>query len=267
MTEAVVVHIDGAVATLQLNRPESLNALNPDMILALTQSVVRVANNAAVRCVVLRGSGGHFMAGGDLGFFADRLAAMNETSELLDASVFERVNQIILGLTQMSKPVIASVEGAVAGFGLSLMLACDLVVAADNAQFTSAYRSIGATPDGGMSFHLPRLVGVKKAMELILIGDRFDAQQALQMGLVNRVVAADQLTSATDGWAQKLVDGPGQAIARSKQLLHQAWGRSLSEQLAEEAAVFRASTRTGDFAEGVRAFLDKRAPRFNQEDS
>ena len=165
----------------------------------------------------------------------------------------------------MPQPVIASVHGAVAGFGLSLMGACDLAIAADDAYFTSAYRHIGVTPDGGSTWTLPRLVGVKKAMEIVLLGERFDAREAMSIGLVNRVVPAAELAAATLTMARSLASGPALAMANGKRLVNQSMQRSFSAQLSDEAASFSACASRDDFAEGIRAFMDKRPPKFDAQ--
>lgn len=263
MPDAVEINLQGPVATLVLNRPESLNALNQDMIEGLASAFDRVSQEETIRCLVLKGSGGHFMAGGDLEYFASQLANQPPGQPVLDDAVFERVHALILQMQNAPQPILACVQGAVAGFGLSLMLACDLVLAAENTAMTTAYRSIGATPDGGMSFHLPRLVGLKKAMELVLLGDRIDARQALAMGLVNRVVPSEELESSLEAWVAALVSGPAWALSHSKKLLNSGWQHSLSQQLHMEAEVFQEASKMPDFREGVQAFLAKRSPKFN----
>jgi 2-(1,2-epoxy-1,2-dihydrophenyl)acetyl-CoA isomerase len=168
---------DGAIATLTLNRPASLNALDLDMIEALVAHTAALAADASVRCVIVNGAGKHFMAGGDIRMFAAELSTTPAERQQRFGGIIARVHAAIEQIHRMPQPVIASVHGAVAGFGLSLMGACDLAIAADDAYFTSAYRHIGLTPDGGSTWTLPRLVGVKKAMEIVLLGERFDARR------------------------------------------------------------------------------------------
>jgi 2-(1,2-epoxy-1,2-dihydrophenyl)acetyl-CoA isomerase len=162
----------------------------------------------------------------------------------------------------MDKPVIAVVHGAVAGFGLSLMLACDFALAADNAYFTMAYCHIGLSPDGGATWSLPRLVGLRKATELALLGERFDARTAATLGLVNRVVPLAELNREAELLAARLAAGPAAALARTKALLQSSFDHSLDQQLGAEKRAFAACAAEPDFAEGLAAFAEKRQARF-----
>ena len=176
-----------------------------------------------------------------------------------------RLHAAIEHLHRMPHPVVGRVHGAVAGFGLSLMNACDLVVAADDSYFASAYRQIALTPDGGGSWALPRLVGLRKAMEILLLGERFGAADALSLGLVNRVVPAAELDAATNAVVQALATGPALALRNAKRLVRESLSRSLSEQLDAEASSFAACAGTADFVEGITAFLAKRPPQFGHD--
>ncbi|HTS20607.1 MAG TPA: enoyl-CoA hydratase-related protein [Casimicrobiaceae bacterium] len=262
MTSPLLLHRDGAVATLTLNRPESLNALDPAMIDALAPQTAALAADASVRCVIIRGAGKHFMAGGDIRHFAGQLELAPDERRNDFARLIARVHAAIETLQRMPQPVVASVHGAVAGFGLSLLCACDLAIAADDAYFTAAYRHLGVTPDGGLTYALPRLVGSRKAMEIVLLGDRFGAEDALRLGLVNRVVPQAELARATGELAAALASGPELATRNAKRLLRQSLSQPLSAQLDAEAASFAACAATADFGEGVSAFLAKRPPRF-----
>jgi len=251
----------GAVATVTLNRPEALNTLSWDMNQELAELSSRLELDDSVRCVVLQGAGEHFMAGGDIkGFSAGPSDAQSRKIG------FERgiaqTHSIITRLRRMPKPVIASVQGAVAGFGVSLMCACDLVVAADNSYFTLAYCHIGTTPDGGATYALPRTVGTKLAMEIALLGDRFDAERALQLGLVNRVVPVAQRQDAAAALAARLAKGPTAVYGRTKRLINESHTHTLAEQLQAEQDSFVSSVLCADFAEGIAAFVDKRKPHF-----
>ena len=265
MTNPVLLARDGSVATLTLNRPESLNALDPAMMDALVAHTAALAADPSLRCVVVRGAGRHFMAGGDIRHFAGQLALAPDERQRLFTRMIGRLHAAIEQLQRMPHPVLASVHGAVAGFGLSLLCACDLAIAADSSYFTAAYRQLGLTPDGGLSYALPRLVGSKKAMEILLLGERFGAEEALRLGLVNRVVPETELERATAAMATALAAGPVLATRNGKRLLRQSLSQSLSAQLEAEAASFGACAATGDFVEGVRAFLDKRAPDFGKD--
>lgn len=262
MNSPLLLSRAGAVATLTLNRAESLNALDLGMIDALVEHTAALAADASVRCVIVNGAGRHFMAGGDIRMFASELSLASEARRKRLAGIIARVHAAIEAIHRMPQPVIASVQGAVAGFGLSLLAACDLAIAADDAYFTLAYRHIGTTPDGGSTWTLPRLVGTRRAMEMALLAQRFDAAEALRIGLVNRVVGATELVESTAAMAETIASGPALAMTNGKRLINQSSTRSLSEQLAAEAASFGACAATGDFAEGVRAFLEKRPPRF-----
>jgi 2-(1,2-epoxy-1,2-dihydrophenyl)acetyl-CoA isomerase len=202
------------------------------------------------------------MAGGDIRTFAGMLDGEPDERTRRFKRMIARLHSAIEAFHRMPHPVIGQVQGAVAGFGLSLMNACDLVVAADNAYFASAYRAIALTADGGGSWALPRLVGMRRAMEIMLLGERFDAQQALAWGLVNRVVPLAEIDATMAAIVESLADGPALAIRNAKRLMRESLARSLSEQLDAEAASFAACAGTRDFAEGIAAFLEKRPPRF-----
>lgn len=265
MNTTLLLDRDGAIATLTLNRPASLNALDSEMVEALITHSAALAADGSVRCVIIKGAGRHFMAGGDIRSFGGQLADAPSDRRHYFTRLVEHMHVAIENLQRMPHPVLASVHGAIAGFGLSLMCACDLAIASESSYFTSAYRHLGLTPDGGMSYTLPRLVGLKKAMEIVLLGERFDATEALRLGLVNRVVPESELHAATDQLAMALATGPVLAIRNGKRLLSQSLSQSLSAQLQSEAQSFGACAATEDFAEGVRAFLDKRTPRFGDD--
>ena len=265
MNSTLLLTRDGPVATVTLNRPESMNTLDLAMIDALVAHFATIAADPTLRCVVLNGAGKHFMAGGDIRMFAEQLSAPADLRQKQFSAIVSRVHAAIEQLQRLPQPVIASVHGAVAGFGLSLMSACDLALAADSSYFTSAYRHIGLTPDGGSTWTLPRVVGVKKAMEIVLLGERFGADEALRIGLLNRVVPQAELAAATAAMAHLIATGPALAMTNGKRLLNQSLAHSLSEQLSAEATSFGACASRPDFAEGIRAFLDKRPPRFGSD--
>ena len=262
MTDAVLCDMREGVATITLNRPEALNALNIDLARRLADVIHTVEHDASVRCVVIRGAGGHFMAGGDLKLFKGELGKPAEARRRFFRAMVETVHPTMLAIRRMEKPVIASVEGAAAGFGLSLMCACDLAIAADNAYFSLAYISIGTSPDGSGSFFLPRIVGLRRATEIALLGERFDARRALDLGLINRLVPLDQLGIETSVLAQRLANGPTFAYGATKKLLNASLDRTLEAQLEAEAASFSTCSTTEDFVEGITAFTEKRKPAF-----
>jgi 2-(1,2-epoxy-1,2-dihydrophenyl)acetyl-CoA isomerase len=267
MTESAKAHFLGSIADgiawATLNRPDSLNAFSFDMRDELIRFLRAIENDPQVRCVVLRGAGGNFMAGGDVKAFTAQLALPAEDRRALFESMCHAMHPIIYLMRRVQKPVIASVEGACAGLGMSLVLAADLAIAADNAMFTLAYVKIGTTPDGGASFFLPRTVGMKRAMEIALLSDRLDASAAERLGIVNRVVPAGQLADETRALAVRLAAGATQAIGRTKALLSGALSHDLETHLQLEAVNFAASTVTSDMVEGVTAFVEKRRPKFD----
>lgn len=262
MSPPLLLERAGPVATLTLNRPASLNALDFVLMDALVAAAGEVATDDALRVVVIRGAGKHFMAGGDLRTFAGELGKPPHQRDADFRRMIGTLHGAIELLHRMPHPVVASVHGAVAGFGLSLMNACDLVIAAEDTYFAAAYRNIALTPDGGGSWSLPRLVGTRRAMEILLLGERFDARRALEMGLVNRVVPAAELEGATAAVVQALAQGPVLAIRNTKRLVRESLSHSLSTHLDAEARSFGACAATADFAEGISAFLDKRPARF-----
>lgn len=271
----VLTSADG-VATITLNRPEVLNALNAAMVSRLHALAAEVETDETIRAVVIRGAGRTFMAGGDIGQFARFLDAQKGDSgggepighgdgadpEAAFADLLEQVNAIVLTLRRMRKPVLAVVEGAAAGFGVSLALACDMVMASDAARFSPSYARIGATPDGGATWHLPLAIGRHAAFELLTLADGVDAQAAKDLGFVNRVVPADDIDTECESMARTLAMLPTAAVGRTKALLDRASEDQLDIHLAREAKAFVASTRTADFQEGVRAFVEKRRPKF-----
>lgn len=259
---AVLYEVRDRIAVLTMNRPDALNALNRDMIDGLAEASAQAAADDAVRVLVVRGAGKHFMAGGDLKWFREEIDGRHPAIEPHFQRCLHDVHRTTRTLRKMGKPVIGAVQGAVAGYGLSLMLACDLALAADDAYFTLAYCHIGQTPDGGSTWALPRIVGARKAAELALLGDRFDARTAGDLGLVNRVVPLADLERETFALAERLAQGPQLALARTKALLNQSFSTSLDEQLDAEQASFARCAAEPDFAEGLAAFVEKRRANF-----
>ncbi len=259
----LLTEVDGSVAYGTFNRPAVPNALSQDMRQQMFEFLQEVDRDPAVRCVVFRGMGEHFMAGGDVKSFAKSAQETppQERREEFEARIHS-LHPMIFLIRRLRKPIIASVQGAAAGFGLSFVLACDLAIAADDAFFMSAYIKIGTNPDGSGTYFLPRTVGMKKAMEIALLSDRIDAATAAQLGIVNRVVPAKDLVAETQTLAQRLAAGPTHAIANTKALLNASLGNTLETQLASEAVHFADCAATDDWVEGVTAFAEKRTPVF-----
>jgi 2-(1,2-epoxy-1,2-dihydrophenyl)acetyl-CoA isomerase len=232
--------------------------MDDELMIALRVAVEDVSRDASVRAVLLRGEGPAFCAGGDVPLFKERLP------ELPDLIVHwgRELHFAIQELRRMEKPVLAAVHGAVAGAGMSLMFAADLAVAAADTRFTLAYSNIGASPDGGSTYFLPRLVGYRKAMELALLPERFDAQTAQSLGLVNWVVPPEQLGQEGVRIARRLASGPTRAYAEAKRLFNQSGGAAMEAQMEEELRAFARCARTADLREGVTAFVEKRPPVF-----
>lgn len=262
MSDAVLVTRSGAVATVTLNRPAALNALDDAMMDGMAEAFGTLEADPGVRAVIVTGAGEHFMAGGDIKFFHRGLDIPPAERRRRVEQFVHRVHPTVLTIRRMSAPVIASVRGAAAGFGMSLVMACDLALAADDAYFTLAYTLIGTTPDGSGTYHLPRIVGMKKAMALALLSERFDAKTALGLGLVNKVVPAAELEAATKALAERIAAGPTRAYGLTKRLLNRSLASTLEAQLQAECESFADCAASDDFAEGVRAFVEKRKPRF-----
>jgi 2-(1,2-epoxy-1,2-dihydrophenyl)acetyl-CoA isomerase len=265
MSSDLIVSVENHVGYLTLNRPEARNALSEDIVTGLKTHLSAWEGDPSVRSIVLRGAGEHFQSGGDVkrfGPIASRPAA--ERRALFEARI-HNLHPVMFLMRRLRKPVIASVQGAAAGAGLSLMMACDLVVASETAFFTLAYIHIGTSPDGGGTYFLPRTVGMKKAMEIALLGDRFDARTAQAWGLVNFVVPPAALAEETRKLAERLAAGPLHAIGNTKALLNASVGNTMESQLQAEAVSFADCSATRDWVEGVTAFAEKRKPQFTGE--
>jgi 2-(1,2-epoxy-1,2-dihydrophenyl)acetyl-CoA isomerase len=258
MSDVVKLSVAGGIATIVLNRPHVMNAMDGEMMQQLRPVTEAVEKDASVRAVVLRGEGAAFMAGGDVAVFHQHLAELPE----LIVTWGREMHAAFLALRRMGKPVLASVHGAVAGAGFSLMCAADLAIASADTRFTLAYANIGASPDGGSTYFLPRLVGYKKAMEMIMLPDRFDAETARLLGLVNWVVPNEKLAEDTARIAQRLAAGPTRAFAEAKRLVNQSLD-PLDTQMEQELQAFSRCARGSDLKEGVTAFVEKRKPVFS----
>lgn len=255
--QPIVVSRQTAVAVIRFNRPAVLNAIDLDTARAFAAAVDAVTADDGVRVIVLAAEGPSFIAGGDLGYFraaADRAAA----AEILIGTM----HPALLKLSRDRRPIVASLKGAVAGGGVGVALAADLAVAADDVRFNLAYVAVAASPDCGSTWNLVHLVGLRKAMELALLGDKVDAAEALRLGLVNRVVPLAELEMATESIARRLAAQSPLAIARTKTLLRAAVGAPFATQLDAERTAFAAGAVTEDFGEALDAFFAKRKPVF-----
>lgn len=246
------------VATLTLNRPEAYNAFTLALGREIFHAVLDVDDDPDVRCLVIAGAGRAFCAGGDVKEFVDNLDRIGAHVKELTTYLHGAVSR----LCRSDMPVIVAVNGVAAGGGLSLVLAGDLVVAAESARFTMAYSKIAATPDGSSSYFLPRLIGLRRAMELYFTNRVLSAREALDWGLVTRVVPDAELRSAVDALAGELAQGPTRAFGAAKRLFHQATWESLETQMEAESQAIAASGRTEDFRAGVTAFANKKTPTF-----
>src|SRR5256885_6866575 len=256
--ESLILDRRDGVATITLNRPDAFNALTLGLGRELFHAALEVDEDPTVRCVVVTGAGRAFCAGGDVRDFADNLEHIGVLIKELTTYLHGTVSRFC----RSDKPVIMGVNGVAAGGGLSFALSGDLVIAAESARLTMAYSKIAATPDGSSSYFLPRLVGLRRAMELYFTNRVLSAREALEWGLVTRVVPDAELKSAVDALARELAQGPSKAFGGAKRLFHQSTWESLETQMELEAQAIAASGRTEDFKNGVRAFANKKTPTF-----
>lgn len=262
----VVVETKDAVAWLRLNRPARMNAVTAAMRRELVDALKRVERDGAVRCVVLTGAGRAFCAGQDVAEFAGDVAgalAGAQASEVAGRTLREEYIPIVMALRTMAKPVVAAVNGVAAGVGASFALACDIRIGSPAAAFVEAFIGLALVPDGGATWMLPRLVGTGRAMEMFLTGAPVGADEAERLGLLNRVVSQDELEGAAGELAGRLAAGPAGAIAATKRAVNHAASSGLEEAMEYESYLQEVMAASGDFREGVEAFLGKRPPRFD----
>lgn len=258
MTDTVLLTKQDAIATLTFNRPEQMNCLNLEMATELAEKTEQILYDKNIRAVLLKGAGPLFMAGGDIQYFHQTLEKM----PLGVLKIIRLVHSSILNLQNMQKPVLACVHGSVAGVGVSIMLAADLVIAAAATKFTVAYNKLGISPDGGSTYFLPRVVGLKKASELIMLSEVFNTEKAQTLGLVNWVVPEEKLPEESEKILRKLAEGPTLAFAQTKQLLLKSSQNDSAQQLELEASAFVGLSSSHDFHAGVKAFVAKTTAEF-----
>ncbi len=247
------------VAHITLNRPKQLNALNLQMARELMYAALECDSDRTIRAVHLSGAGTAFCAGGDL----DEFASAENTAPVLLKEMTTHLHAAISRFARMDAPLVVAVNGTAAGAGMSLVCIGDLAFAAQSARFSSAYQRVGLTPDGSSTYYLARLVGLRRAQELILTSRVLKAAEAEQWGLINGMVKDDELLAETSAIAAKLATGPTWAIGRTKQLLLAGGNEALESQMEAESRSICDAARTDDFREGLDAFLSKRSPNFS----
>jgi 2-(1,2-epoxy-1,2-dihydrophenyl)acetyl-CoA isomerase len=260
--ETVNLRVDAGVATVELNRPTALNAWNAQLGADLLTALRSAGEDDGVRSIVLTGAGRAFSSGADLRGF-DSEEATPDGRPNVYKTLTERYHPIMRAIRDVPKPVLAAVNGPAVGIGCSLALCCDLIIAGESAYFLLAFVNIGLVPDGGSSLFLPSRVGMARATELSMLGERLPAAQALEWGLINRVVADEQLSSEAFALASRLAAGPTRSYAGAKRQLNNWLYARMDEQLELEAKVQQEMAGSDDFVEGAMAFIEKRAPRFS----
>ena len=256
MSQYILSEMEGAVLKITMNRPEKYNSFVREMALALQEELRNAARDEAVRGIYLTGKGKAFCAGQDLA------EATDPNGPELTKIVTEHYNPIILQLRALEKPVVCAVNGVAAGAGANIALAGDVVVAAESASFIQAFSKIGLIPDSGGTYTLPRLIGMQKASALMMMGDKVSAAEAEQMGMLYKVFTDEEFSDASMKIAQTLAQMPTLALARTKALLNASFENSLDKQLEQEDKYQTECGQSYDYAEGTRAFLEKRKPEF-----
>ncbi|MBX3072450.1 enoyl-CoA hydratase/isomerase family protein [Candidatus Obscuribacterales bacterium] len=249
----------GNIGVITLNRPDKLNAFNDELSFRLQDALKEMEKDKDVRVIVLTGAGRGFCSGQDL---QSRIASEDAERPSLGDSIRRRYNPIVIKLRRMEKPIIAAVNGVAAGAGASLAFACDYRVVSENASFIQSFTKVGLVPDSGSTFMLPRLIGATKAFELMLSAEKLPASEALKLNLVNKVVPEAEVMKETMALAEKLAAGPTKAFGLTKRAVNRALFHDLEELLEYEANLQEIAGRSDDFAEGVKAFVEKRTPAY-----
>jgi len=255
--ESILIKIEHKIATLTLNRPEVFNSFNREMALLLQSELDACEKNPEVRAIVITGSGKAFCAGQDL-----KEVTSPELNPGFKKILEEHYNPIISRIRNIEKPIIGAINGVAAGAGANIALACDVVVASENASFIQAFSKIGLVPDSGGTFFLPRLIGFQKASALMMLGDKISATEAERLGMVYKVVPAENFMEEVNNIATILANMPTKALGLTKRMLNNSMQNSLEEQLNLESKLQIESAQSEDYAEGVDAFVNKRKPEF-----
>lgn len=252
------------IAYITLNRPESFNAYDLELAAELEQAMEICGRDPGVKVLILKGEGKAFCSGGDIKEMCQWMERAEEPVSVLFQRLTKHLHGTVVEMRRMPKPVVAAVNGVAAGAGFSLAMACDIRLAAESARFTQAYTKIGLVPDGGSSYFLPRFLGPARAAELMFLNRVLTAQEALQWGIVSRVVKKEELAQQATDLACQLASGPQGAYGLLKGLLHTTWEFSLEGQLEEERRAIIKASLTADFQEGINAFVNKRQPQFGK---
>ena len=259
MYQTIVLEKTNGVANLTLNRPDRLNSFNVQMHEELQSALDDIATDGETRCVVLTGAGRGFCAGQDLG---DRAVSADQAAPDLGMSVEKFYNPLIRRLTNLKMPVICALNGVAAGAGASVVMACDIVIAAKSASFILSFAKVGLVPDSGSSWHFARAIGLPRAKAMAMLGNKVKAEQAEQWGLIYQVVEDDDLQTTAAELGNYLAKQPTEALANIKELVHTAFDYSLNEQLERERKAMQHLGRSDDYREGVASFMEKREPNF-----
>lgn len=258
MTNSIELKINNKIAFISLNRPDVFNSFNREMALSLQNVLDNCATDISVRAIVIIGNGKAFCAGQDLKEVTDP-----DLNPGFRKILEEHYNPIIQKIRTIEKPIIAAVNGVAAGAGANIALACDIVLASENASFIQAFSKIGLIPDSAGTFFLPRLIGFQKATALMMLGDKVSAVEAEQLGMVYKVIAAESFLEEVTKIAETLAEMPTKAIGLTKRLLNQSMTNNLEKQLALESDLQIEASSSNDYKEGVTAFVEKRKPQFN----
>lgn len=257
MSNSIEIKIENTIAFLTLNRPEVFNSFNREMALSMQEKLDNCANNLNVRVIVISGNGKAFCAGQDLKEVTDP-----DLNPGFRKILEEHYNPIIQKIRTIEKPIIAAVNGVAAGAGANIALACDIVLASENASFIQAFSKIGLIPDSAGTFFLPRLIGFQKASALMMLGDKVTAVEAEKLGMVYKVVSPESFTEEITKLAETVAEMPTKALGLTKRLLNQSLTNNLEQQLALESDLQIEASSSNDYKEGVTAFVNKRKPEF-----